>query len=67
VIVLATHGREGLPRRLHGSVAEPIARAAETTTLFIRQGARGFVTPDLRRVLIPVDRQPRPTYVLRAA
>ena len=72
VIVLATHGREGLPRWLHGSVAEPIARAAESTTLFIRQGARGFVTPDngaiqLRRVLIPVDRQPRPTYALRAA
>jgi hypothetical protein len=38
-----------------------------------RQGshARGFVTPDngaiqLRRVLIPIDREPRPTYALRA-
>lgn len=72
VIVLATHGREGLPRWLHGSVAEPVARAAETTTLFIPQGARGFVTPatgavNLRRVLIPVDRRPSPNYALRAA
>ncbi len=72
MIVLATEGRDGLPRWLHGSVAEPVARAADTTTLFIPHGARGFVAPDngavsLRRVLVPVDRRPRPTYALRAA
>ncbi len=72
IIVLATEGRDGLPRWLHGSVAEPVARAAEALTLFMPHGARGFVAPDtgavsLRRVLVPVDRQPRPTYALRAA
>ncbi len=46
IIVLATEGRGGLPRWLHGSVAEPVARAAHTPTLFIRHGARGFVAPD---------------------
>jgi nucleotide-binding universal stress UspA family protein len=70
VIVLATHGREGLPRWLHGSVAEPVARDAHTDTLFIPQGARGFVAPGngavtLRRILLPVDR--RPGHALNAA
>jgi nucleotide-binding universal stress UspA family protein len=72
LIVLATEGRDGLPRWLHGSVAEPVARSAETTTLFIPHGIRGFVAPEdgavsLRRVLVPVDRRPQPTYALRAA
>ena len=72
IIVLATHGREGLPRWLHGSVAEPVARGARTATLFIPQGARGFVAPGngavtLRRILLPVDRRPWPGHALNAA
>jgi nucleotide-binding universal stress UspA family protein len=72
LIVLATEGREGLPRWLHGSVAEPVARSAETLTLFVPHGGRGFVAPEdgtvsLRRVLVPVDRRPSPAYALRAA
>ena len=72
VIVLATHGREGLPRWLHGSVAEPVARGTRTDTLFIPHGARGFVAPDngavtLRRILLPVDRRPEPGRALDAA
>ena len=72
IIVLATHGREGLPRWLHGSVAEPVARGARTDTLFIPQSARGFVAPEngavtLRRILVPVDRQPWPGQALTAA
>ena len=65
LIVLATHGRDGLPRWLRGSVAEPVARQAYLPTLFIPEGARGFVSPDsgearLAKVLVPVDRRPRP-------
>ncbi|HEX3210071.1 MAG TPA: universal stress protein [Geminicoccaceae bacterium] len=72
LIVLATEGREGLPRWLHGSVAEPVARSAETLTLFIPHGVRGFVgaedgTVSLRRLLIPIDRRPQPRWALRAA
>jgi nucleotide-binding universal stress UspA family protein len=57
---------------LHGSVAEPVARSAETLTLFIPHGVRGFVgaedgTVSLRRLLIPVDRRPQPRWALRAA
>jgi nucleotide-binding universal stress UspA family protein len=71
LIVLATHGREGLPRFLQGSVAEPVARRALAPTLFIPRGARGFVSRDsgdlqLRRLLLPADNRPRPDAALAA-
>ncbi len=63
LIVLATQGREGAPRWLHPSVAEPVARAAARPALFVRGDTPGFVSPDdgrvsLRRVLIAVDHDP---------
>lgn len=72
LIVLATHGRDGLPRWLRGSIAEPAARDADTPTLFLPAGARGFVDPEsgtvrLRRVLIPIDHRPRPHAAVREA
>jgi nucleotide-binding universal stress UspA family protein len=71
LIVLATHGRQGLPRWLQGSVAEPVARQTTAWTLCIRHGARGFVLPDtgevqLRHVLVPVDHEPSPGLALDA-
>jgi nucleotide-binding universal stress UspA family protein len=71
LIVLATHGRQGLPRWLQGSVAEPVARQSSAWTLCVRRGARGFVLPDtgrvrLRHVLVPVDHQPSPGLALDA-
>jgi nucleotide-binding universal stress UspA family protein len=65
LIVLATEGRQGVARWLHGSVAEMLARHAKTPTLFVPTKARGFVDQargevHLRRVLIPVDREPKP-------
>jgi nucleotide-binding universal stress UspA family protein len=72
LIVLATHGREGLPRWLCGSVAEPTARKAEIPTLFLPPEARGFVDENsgrlqLRNVLIPIDHRPRPQAAVREA
>jgi nucleotide-binding universal stress UspA family protein len=72
LVVLATRGREGVPRWLHGSVAEPAAREADTTTLFLPSRTRGFVDPDtgalrLRHVLIPIDHRPRPQAAVREA
>jgi nucleotide-binding universal stress UspA family protein len=71
LIVLATHGREGLPRWLHSAVAEPLARAAGAMTLFVPHGARGFVSASdgrvgLREVLLPVDVEPQPNVALHA-
>ncbi|MSO67866.1 MAG: universal stress protein [Pseudolabrys sp.] len=65
LIVLSTEGREGAARWLHGSVAEKLARHAKAPTLFVPANARGFVDQArgevyLRRVLIPVDREPGP-------
>jgi nucleotide-binding universal stress UspA family protein len=65
LMVLATHGREGLPRFVQGSIAETVARRAATNALFVAPGALGFVHPGrgewrLKRILVPVDAKPDP-------
>ena len=65
LIVLATEGRQGAARWLHGSVAETLARHAKTPTLFVPHRKRGFVDQargelHLHRVLIPIDHEPKP-------
>lgn len=72
LVVLATHGRDGLDHWLKGSVAETVFRRSAVPTLFIPHGARGFVdqvTGDfrLRRVLVPVDHSPVPYRAIEAA
>jgi len=69
LIVLATHGRDGVAHWLHGSIAEELHRRAQVTTLFIPPTAVGFVdqlTGKLRlaRVLVPVDHSPPPMAAL---
>lgn len=71
LIVLATHGRDGLPRWLEPSLAEAMSRRAATQTLFISAHGRGFVDSasgefDLKRVLVPVDHNPPPATAIRA-
>ncbi len=65
LVVLATHGRDGLDHWLNGSIAESVFRQSRVPTLFIRAGSRGFVRQvsgdlTLRRVLVPVDHWPAP-------
>ena len=72
LVVLATHQRAGMARWLHRAVAEPVARYAGAMTLFLPQGAAGFIALDngtvaLRRVLIPIDQVPRPQAAVDAA
>jgi nucleotide-binding universal stress UspA family protein len=76
LIVLATEGREGIPRWLRRSKAERLARETRSMTLFVPRSARGFIALEdghiqLRRILIPVDRRPSPraaiAYASRAA
>ena len=72
VLVLSTRGREGLPRFLEGSVAEPLARRAGTMALFVPHGVAGFVHPDdgttkLDRVIVPIDHTPSPAPAVQAA
>ena len=71
LIVLATEGRDGVARWLHGSVAEHLARHAKVPTLFVPARAPGFVDPEsgdihIRHVLIPIDHHPRPASAVGA-
>jgi nucleotide-binding universal stress UspA family protein len=63
LMVLATHGREGLPHWVRRSTALSLARQSRTMSLFVPAGSRGFVAVEdgqlsLRRILIPVDHHP---------
>lgn len=69
LIVLATHGRDGVAHWLHGSTAEELSRRARLPTLFIPPTARGFVDERdgklrLSRVLVPIDHSPPPAEAL---
>lgn len=71
LIVLATRGREGLPRWLRPSIAEQMSRHSATRTLFISAQCRGFVDQargeiKLKTVLVPIDHSPAPAAALRA-
>jgi nucleotide-binding universal stress UspA family protein len=75
LIVLATAGRQGMPRWLKPSIAESVSRRSKTMTLFVPDGSPGFVSPQdgrisLQRILVPIDHEPRPddavTYAARA-
>ena len=72
LMVLATEGREGLPRFLRGSVAQRAARASGVRTLFVPEGGRGFVGPaegslSLQRILVPVAERPDPQAAVESA
>lgn len=72
LVVLATGQREGLPRFLHGSVAQRVARAAGARALFVPKHGKGFVRPDtgalsLRRLLIPIAPHPSPAGAVELA
>lgn len=63
LMVLATHGRAGLPRWVRPSIAEAMSRRAHMQTLFIPPQGAGFVDKktgalELKRVLFPVDHHP---------
>ena len=69
LIVMASHAATGLARLWQKPVAEPLARAAGSATLFLPEGARGFVSEadgsvQLRRVLLPMDVSPGPERAL---
>jgi nucleotide-binding universal stress UspA family protein len=64
LVVLSSAGREGIPRFLKPSFAEPIARKTRAMTLFVPSHTGGFVDGDtgrvtLDRILIPFNHRPR--------
>ena len=72
LIVLATERRTGLPRWMHPSMAEALARTASLPTLFVPHDVEGFITADsgvstLERLLLPLDRDPDPMAAVQRA
>lgn len=76
LVVLATGGREGLPRWLSRSKAEAIAQVSNTITLFVPSEAKSFIHLEdgdisLKCILVPIDREPSANvaiiYATRAA
>jgi nucleotide-binding universal stress UspA family protein len=73
LLVVATEGREGLARWMHGSVAEAMARTSKTMTLFVPSHtdrdivslADGHLSLD--NVLVPVDHSPEPSAAIEFA
>ena len=73
LLVVATEGRDGAARWLHGSVAEAMSRWSRTMTLFVPNEldrsivsvADGRLT--LNNILIPVDHSPDPSAAIEFA
>ncbi len=71
LVVIATHCRTWTSRILHPSIAESTARQSGKPTLFIPEGAPGFVSVDdgkltLHRILVPVYHTPDPQVTVDA-
>jgi nucleotide-binding universal stress UspA family protein len=63
LVVLATHAQKGLTHWFDASVEQKVLRKARIMSLFLRDGAKGFVNARtgalaLNKVLIPIDDHP---------
>ena len=80
LIVMGTHGREGVPRMLLGSVAEWVSRRATVPVMLIREQAHATThttthatthpttgLPKLERILVAVDGSPQSNLALTTA
>ena len=76
LIVMGTHGREGIPRMLLGSVAEWVSRRATVPVMLIREQAHATPhttphaltgLPKLERILVAVDGSPQSNLALTTA
>lgn len=72
LLVLATHQRPAGPDPLRRRVAAPLARSAGQAALFLPDHRPGFVDPLtgralVRRILIPISRDPDPRVSIHAA
>ena len=70
LLVLATHGREGLGRWTNPSVSEAVVHRTNVPALLIGPESHGFVEPDTGRlhldcVLLPLAQEPAPASALR--
>jgi nucleotide-binding universal stress UspA family protein len=57
-IVLASHGRGGIGRWLLGSVTTKVVRGGQKPVLVISPSTEDVLTPQVRRILLPLDGSP---------
>jgi nucleotide-binding universal stress UspA family protein len=57
LVVMCTHGRDGLAQKLFGSVAESVVRHGRAPVLCVREPEHGIALP-FRRILVPTDLSP---------
>ncbi|MEZ4701549.1 MAG: universal stress protein [Rhodothermales bacterium] len=68
LIVMGTHGRRGLPRKLIGSSAEEVVRLAGCPVLTVREHVQlKPLTASVRSILVPIDFSEHATYALGVA
>jgi nucleotide-binding universal stress UspA family protein len=68
LVVMATHGRSGLARWCHGSVADQIVRGADVPVLLVPATARRPWPFDRAlRILVPLDGSPLAEEILKPA
>jgi nucleotide-binding universal stress UspA family protein len=68
LIIMGTHGREGLGRLLLGSVAERVSRQASVPVMLVRELEQASKTPcRIERILVAVDGSPQGELALRTA
>jgi hypothetical protein len=72
LFVLATHQHKGFSRWVKPSIAEQLAAKTMTKTLFVPENARPFISLEtgeitLRKIVVPVDRDPDAAAVLEYA
>jgi nucleotide-binding universal stress UspA family protein len=67
LLALATHGRSGLQRWLHGSVADAVLHTTTKPLLLLRPTVEAPVSPDIKRVIVPLDGSPVAEEALPAA
>jgi nucleotide-binding universal stress UspA family protein len=65
LLVMATAGREGLPRWLHPSRAEEIARQSKLPTVFVpEKSKKQYLASEsgygYKKILVPIDHKPNP-------
>jgi nucleotide-binding universal stress UspA family protein len=59
MIAMATHGRSGIGRWVHGSVADKVLRGATVPVLLVRANAAGpVVSPSFKTLVVPLDGSP---------
>jgi nucleotide-binding universal stress UspA family protein len=67
LIVMGTHGREGLGRLLLGSVAERVSRQANVPVMLVRELEHSSAPFRLERILVAVDGSPQSDLALSTA